>query len=459
MIFDITTYALIAGLCLTFGQYFNDDDDLVNIKMKNILKQSVHFNYFYIKNVCQIFIDIFDNLYSDTLKYPTISNFLWSSIFICWGVVFLFTLFGYTLKYTNTIQVLSFSSVFGLLFVILSIFGGPIGFKESILTLDNLYDHLTYSIKYKLKLKNNPYSEYQNEKISLKKCVFASMCWAIGFAIFFVAMGIIIQLTPKSLITSGGFPDMPLLHFGYSEFITFYGLISLILIIIVFFPTAYMYIVFSAMEKYKSFFKISPLVVIISSFITIVLWSLLKHDLIFPLLKDNNLYELVPFFFLNVLTDSLSILETRYMLNKAISGSRKTLVLFLSLDLLASSLIYLIVPMLNGDLTLFLDAISFNGKMAWVGIFYWSSLFTSLLFYLYILGFFILHILYKCSNNKYFVNKPNKWLGIILFLIVTTVYLIPTKFGFVFPILLLITFLMLLSLVIIIKSKKLNFNS
>jgi len=147
------------------------------------------------------------------------------------------------------------------------------------------------------------------------------------------------------------------------------------------------------------------------------------------------------------------------MLNKAISGTRNTLVLFILLDLLASSLIYLIIPLLNGDLTLFLDAIFFNGKMAWVGIFFWSSLFTSLLFYLYVLGFFAFHILCKCSNNKYFVNKPNKWLGIILFILVTVVYLIPANFEFTFPLLLVIIFLMLVSLIIIIKSNRLNLNN
>ncbi|KKG18252.1 hypothetical protein EO98_01740 [Methanosarcina sp. 2.H.T.1A.6] len=461
MIFNFTFYGFIATLCIAYAQLFNEEDDLVNINMKNVLKQSTRFSYSDIKNVCQIFIDIFDKYYSDTFKHPAFSNFLWVSIFIYWGIVFLFSIFGATDKYVNTIQVLSISLVFGSLMAILSTFGGSIGFKESIPTLDNLYDQLTYFIKHKLKLKNKPYSEYRNEKISLKKCVFASMCWAMSFGIFFLTMGIIIQLAPESLITSSGFPDIPIFHLGYTEFIKFYGLISLIIVAVFFFPAAYMYIVFSAMEKYKSFFKISPLIVIISSFITIVLCSVFKYNLILPLLKENRffLYNFVPFFFLNVLADSLSILETRYMLNKAISGSKGTLVLFIFLDLLTSSLIYLLVPMLNGDLTIFLDAITFNGKMAWVGIFYWSSLFTSILFYLYVSGFFILHILCKCSNNKYFVNKPNKWLGIILFLIVTTVYLIPTRFEFVLPTLLIIIILMLLSLVIMIKSKKLNFNS
>jgi hypothetical protein len=508
MIFDSSVYFFIASLCIAFGQLFNEDDDLVNINMKNVLKQSMRFDYSYIKSVCQIFIDIFDRIYSGkNAKYPTVSRYIWFGIFIYLGFAvslpilefFSHINFSVNVPFSNEVSGTSDTLIMIELWAPAVILVYIIGLKiiEYIIPKFNyLYNRRFFFSNYRNST-NNSYGESELSKSSLTKCIVMSICLASLAGASTIIIGTIVKLV-SPLLVQGGLPYIievsrisELSFFGEYEkfdylnlsgllwyllfclefFLFFNGylyikysslviLLGVLISITVFFSSAYIYTILFIVDKYKQFFEISPLRVILSSVFFIFIASLLKKELVVPFLASYELFDaFLIFLLLNILTDCLSILETRYMLNKALSGSIKTLILFLCLDLLASSLIYLIIPILNGDLTLFLDAIFFNGEMAWVGIFYWSSLFTSLLFYLCISGFFILHILCKCSNNKYFVNKPNKWLGIIIFLIVTTVYFISTKFEFVLPIILIIISLILLSLVIMIKSKKLNFNS
>lgn len=97
---------------------------------------------------------------------------------------------------------------------------------------------------------------------------------------------------------------------------------------------------------------------------------------------------------------------------------------FLTLDFLASSFIYLLVPIISGDVNLFLDAILFKGKIAWVGVFYWSSLFTSFFLYLYVISFAGLTIFRRFSNLKYLVEKPSYTLGWILAFLIIISYML-----------------------------------
>ena len=595
MIFNFEFFAVLIGLCLGFGQYFDNHHNPVDKNMRNILRKSKNFNYLYIKNVGQTFIKSFDYIYANSSKNTLISYNIWVSIFIFWGALLLITIidysYGWGAKFTDssmiyvrsngvvpieyplfvsTRAVLLQSILFGTMLASVSIICGSLGFKESMPRFNYLFDQLILIVRTKRKIINGSYNEnkivkiptfnclnnlvifanhvtkiitgpYYESKIgqnSLLKCFFMSTFVAILTGFAFMAIGIINAPINVLIFNSPLFQDdnLPspfliyqyymislnldylticyflfhvfvpslylcivffilnklrssfktslvifilgssviftlicvvqkwvhdltspfIFHIGYVAYFDILRYFSYEMSISIFFLSLYLYVVFYILEKYKSFFKISPLIVMLSSFFAIALFSAYKKDLIFPFLIDSHrfFYEFVPLLFLNIFTDSFSILETRYVLRRALSGSSKKLVLFLFLDFLASSIIYLIVPLFSGNLNLFLSSIFFKGEIAWAGVFYWSSLFTSLFFYLYFLGFFSLHVLYKFSSIKYLAERPSHSLGFILATFVTIVYLLSIGWEFIISNTVFIGCLMLLTLFLIRIFKK-----
>ncbi|HIM79051.1 MAG TPA: hypothetical protein EYM54_03005 [Dehalococcoidia bacterium] len=95
--------------------------------------------------------------------------------------------------------------------------------------------------------------------------------------------------------------------------------------------------------------------------------------------------KVLAFVAFNVFADGVSLLETRWVLQRGATGSLKVLAGLVVLDLVASGLIYLILPtILWPQLLEFWDAVRFQGERPWLGILFWTTFSTSVLFYLFV---------------------------------------------------------------------------
>jgi hypothetical protein len=485
MVFDVITCLTVVGLCLSFGHYFDNDHNPVDKSMKTIINQAKIFD---IKAFCQTFIKSFDYIYINNFKHSIISHYFFIWIFICWGISLLLIGFERLSNENMGIQgILLLSAFFGTIFSAVA-FLTVNEFEERIPRYNYLFDQLVLSLKNERKIMEGSYGEnpvsrvpiinsaynlllllkhvklimngsYGKSKIgqsSLLKCFFISIYIAVLSAIGMMTIVIIDVIGIKAHFPRTGFPDIPFFHMGMLDYFIVCIFLGLVVFIMTFIPSAYAYFFLSTMERYKPFFEISPFILVLSSLFAIILFSSYKLDLISSFIIDHQQFfnYFVPFVFLNILADSFSIVETRYMLSKAVSGSQKRLVFFLFLDFLVSSLIYLIIPILSGNLNLYVEAIFFNGKMPWVGIFYWSSLFTSLFLYLYILSFFVLNIFYKFSNFEYLAERPSHSLGGILSIVVIGFYLLSIWWGIIISNIILIVMLMFLVFFVINIFKK-----
>jgi hypothetical protein len=501
MTLDFKACVALAGLCIAFGGYLDKEYNPVNRSMKGLLQRSKSFNYYYIKEICGSFVKFFDYIFVNRLKHPVVSYWLWVIIFTCWGILLFFILIGRlsilgsSVSEANTIFttiILSISTFFipiyliiSLLFIVPFAIGIP-GYNylfdqlvliikkerkivfssygknkfHGILVLNFLYD-LILLARHIRKIINDPYAENKLSRSSVTKCFFVSTCVAIFMSTAIMLIAIIDRFGMNTqAMQESGFSDLAIFHMDSLHYYSLFILVSLFVGVMFFIPSAYVYLFLLFIERHRSLFGISPLIVMLNSTFAIALVASLKIDLVTPFIIERNKFfvEFLPFIFLNILSDSLSTLETRYMLSKVISGSPNRLFLFLPLDFLLSSLIYFIVPILNGDINYFLDAIIFKGKIAWVGIFYWSSLFTSIVLYLYILGFYVMHILYKCSNIEYLVERPSYSLGWILAAIVMVLYLFSLGWDIITSHILFIILLLLLVFLITKIFKKMSTN-
>ena len=146
-----------------------------------------------------------------------------------------------------------------------------------------------------------------------------------------------------------------------------------------------------------SIFQISPFRVMLSSLFAIFIISLVKQDVLKIFVSDFNQAGVIlfSFFLLNVFADSISLWETRIILNLANTGSIFRLFTVLLLDVFFSIVIFLSIPISTGNLDVFLNAIFFEGNLPWLGILFWSTFFTSIVFWFYLLAIILLKILQK----------------------------------------------------------------
>lgn len=95
----------------------------------------------------------------------------------------------------------------------------------------------------------------------------------------------------------------------------------------------------------------------------------------------------------NVFGDAVSLVETRWLLRLSRGLSLIGIIGMLILDLILSAFFYLVLPGIAGIhwSVLFLAA-KFGGPHPWMGILFWSTFFTSLLFYLFVLAMLLIRI-------------------------------------------------------------------
>ena len=89
----------------------------------------------------------------------------------------------------------------------------------------------------------------------------------------------------------------------------------------------------------------------------------------------------------NVFADGVSLLETRWVLHRGTTASLGMLFGLVILDLVASAVIYLMLPtILWPQILEFWDAVRFQGERPWLGILFWTTFSTSFLFYLFVVA-------------------------------------------------------------------------
>jgi hypothetical protein len=96
----------------------------------------------------------------------------------------------------------------------------------------------------------------------------------------------------------------------------------------------------------------------------------------------------------NIFGDAVSLVETRWMLRLSRGLPAAGIIGMLILDLILSGLIYVVLPGISDvDWRAFVLAVQFAGPLPWMGILFWGTFFTSLLFYLFVAAMLILRIL------------------------------------------------------------------
>ena len=188
-------------------------------------------------------------------------------------------------------------------------------------------------------------------------------------------------------------------------------------------------------KKFPTFLStnLSPIRTIISSiiFLSLVIW--IKRDVAQTFLLDFNEIGiiLIAYLFLNIFADSISIWETGRILQISETVSSYRMFGLLVLDFLFSASIFLLVPLTTGNFPVFVSSIWFKGDSPWLGILFWSTFFTSLIFWIYISSIFLLKLMQNITMQ---INKleailpiksnPIRSLGLIAMVPITIIFLI-----------------------------------
>ena len=148
----------------------------------------------------------------------------------------------------------------------------------------------------------------------------------------------------------------------------------------------------------------SPVRVIITSFLAIIFIALLKKEILTSFISDYNEIGIIvlAYLFLNIFADSISLLETDIVLRLAAKGNIKRFSALGLFDIFLSAVIFLAIPLSTGNMDVFLDAMLFKGDHPWLGVLFWSTFSTSIIFWLFLLSVFVLTILQKIL--KYYVK-------------------------------------------------------
>lgn len=134
----------------------------------------------------------------------------------------------------------------------------------------------------------------------------------------------------------------------------------------------------------------------------------------------------------NVLADTISLVETRWILRESQTVPLPQLPLFLASDLILSAGIYLALPVALGQsLTEFLQAMHFTGPRPWLGILFWSTFSTSAIFYLFVAAVVIVQLLLPISRPVkrigeaiQYESHPTFFIFIIASFIITAIFLL-----------------------------------
>jgi len=188
-------------------------------------------------------------------------------------------------------------------------------------------------------------------------------------------------------------------------------------------------------DKFSEFFlniKCSPIRLYLSSILVMFIVSMFNLDSVVNWYEDFQLKgaTLLAYPLLNIIGDTLSIIETSVILLIAFYTRKKysvsMFIKLLIIDLLLTLLIFLATPLASGKAQMFWEAVFFRGEDPWLGILFWSTFYTSIVFYLFIISSLILAFIYYVNSSYLKLGrlimierKPFRSIGLIIMLIVT----------------------------------------
>lgn len=160
---------------------------------------------------------------------------------------------------------------------------------------------------------------------------------------------------------------------------------------------------------------------VLSSILAIIFIVIIVPDSVLSFWKDLQAFGLAIFFvlFINILADSISIHETLFLLRFSRGQSVLGQLTLVVLDIILSAFIFLALPFASGDLPVFLDALRFTGSRPWLGVLFWATFATSIVFYLFVLSSICLafvHLFFerfvKLDTILDITDKPFQSLGL-----------------------------------------------
>lgn len=131
---------------------------------------------------------------------------------------------------------------------------------------------------------------------------------------------------------------------------------------------------------------VHPIWALASSIVFVIFASIIVGSFQFDVLRtffievadDRRVLAFVAF---NIFADGVSLLETRWVLLRATKATAFQLSGLLMVDLVASTAIFMFLPLAVWEVPEFAEAIVFRGNRPWLGILFWSTFGTSALFY------------------------------------------------------------------------------
>ncbi len=343
-------YIVIMASLLAIGHYLDiaigsEKSKNFGSKLSSLLKKQL---IDIIYEMCKFFIDIFDKIYGSKHRIVerTILKSLLFSYLILLAARLVLALFQMDVPFPELLMLIAL--------------GVPIA---TVLMLIALFENSGLNIIYK-----GDRSARVWNKASIKETVIALSMGMIGMALF-------AALT--SYATNNIYGKYRIVAISFGGLLVLPNIMCVSLI-----P--------------NRFLIINPLRSFISSLIFMIILSL-----IFPnawtsfimLVKDKGLIFL-PYIAFNLYADTISLAETRWILQKSLKKNYLKILFFLFCDLLLSVAIYLIIPVLvNLNIYIFLKGIVFSGDMPWIGILFWTTFSTSIFFYIFVLVAILLKLL------------------------------------------------------------------
>lgn len=159
-------------------------------------------------------------------------------------------------------------------------------------------------------------------------------------------------------------------------------------------------------------FPVDPFKAVASSLLFIILVGLIVNGWIQTDLWDtfwgSVTYKLshLGFITFNIYADSFSLLETRWVLRRGANAGVRVLLELLVLDIIASAAIFLFLPATLGGIDIMREAVMFQGTRPWIGVLFWSTFATSIIFYLYVVAAFIVRPLARLAQLFAFLSGP-----------------------------------------------------
>jgi hypothetical protein len=153
---------------------------------------------------------------------------------------------------------------------------------------------------------------------------------------------------------------------------------------------------------------VQPIRALASSLFFICLLGLSQRDAAnsFVAAVGTEGFKLLAFVAFNVFADGVSLLETRWVLQHGANAGVRRLLGLLALDIVLSLLIFLVLPVILWQAPAFLEAALFRGDRPWLGILFWSTFSTSVLFYLFVVAALLVRPLAALAKAFSWLSRP-----------------------------------------------------